>query len=84
MRLDKFRKARQLVDGVEFRGKVGSSLYFNVFSSGRVHEVIYRIPTNRWLCDCEYFSIKGRDCSHIIACKFWLKRNKFDFQGGKV
>ena len=74
MKLDKFRKARRLLASVEFRGRVGSSLYFYVRSGDRVHEVIYRIPTKKWLCDCEYFSIKARDCSHILACKMWLKR----------
>jgi len=83
MRLDKFRKARRLVSAVDFRGKTGSSLYFYVRSGRREHEVIYRIPTGKWLCDCEYFSIKARDCSHILACKFWLMRNKYKFQSGK-
>jgi len=78
MRRDKYYKARRLVmeNRVKFVGLIGSSLYFSVKSKEREHKVIFRIPTRKWLCDCEYFSIKAKDCSHIIACKLWLRRRK--------
>ena len=75
--MNKFVKAKELADSgkVVFEGLVGSSLYFKVISTSE-HQVIFRITTNRWLCNCEYFSIKSRDCSHILACKYWLLKNE--------
>ncbi len=58
---------------VKFLGRIGSSLYFLVFSS-RTHEVIFRIPTGRWLCDCEFFSVTGKECSHILAAKLLAEK----------
>ncbi len=69
----KLAKAIELLRSgrVKFIGKIGSSLYFKVFSN-KEHEVIFKLRDKKWLCDCEYFSIKGKECSHIKACKLWL------------
>ena len=70
------KKARKLVeeDRVSVEAK-GSSLYFIVRST-RVHEVIYNGKTKRWICDCPYFSVKGKECSHILAAKLYLSAGK--------
>lgn len=80
----KFKKAKGLAEGgkVQFKGLVGSSLYFTVFSNSD-HEVIFRITNNRWMCDCEYYTRKNLDCSHVLACKYWLQQRENDI-GEKI
>jgi hypothetical protein len=47
-------------------------IYFTVYSRD-VHSVIYDKEKNEFKCDCKYFSVKQRECSHIKACKLLLK-----------
>jgi hypothetical protein len=47
-------------------------IYFTVYSRD-VHSVIYDKEKNDFKCDCKYFSVKQRECSHIKACKLLLK-----------
>jgi len=47
-------------------------IYFTVYSR-EVHSVIYDKEKNEFKCDCKYFSVKQRECSHIKACKLLLK-----------
>ena len=73
MRPSKYRKARELVRNQKVRceGLIGSSVYFKV-QTDSLHDVIFKIPGRKWLCDCEYYTRKGKDCSHILACKMFL------------
>lgn len=75
MKFKKYDKARILKDEerVEFEGQMGSSLYFKVFSGDKTYQVIFRGPTKQWLCECPYFTIKAKTCSHVLACKLKLK-----------
>jgi hypothetical protein len=72
--VNKFQKAKMLNDfeRVVYKGLIGSSLYFRVFSEND-HQVIFRIQSKRWMCDCEYSALSKKDCSHVIACKQWLR-----------
>jgi hypothetical protein len=47
-------------------------IYFTVYSRD-VHSVIYDKEKNEFKCDCKYFSVKQKECSHIKACKLLLK-----------
>jgi len=47
-------------------------IFFSVKSREK-HSVIFDKEKGKWECDCAYFSIKGKECSHIIACKFYLR-----------
>jgi len=47
-------------------------IYFTVYSR-EVHSVILDKLKNEFRCDCKYFSVKQKECSHIIACKLLLK-----------
>ncbi len=75
--MNKFQKAKALADSgkVGFKGLIGSSLYFTVHSN-EDHQVLFRIMGGKWLCDCRYSALHERDCSHILACKYWLKKNE--------
>lgn len=43
--------------------------YFNVEGETERHSVIHDKSSGKWSCDCKYSSMKGRECSHIHACK---------------
>jgi hypothetical protein len=47
-------------------------IYFTVYSR-EVHSVIFDKERNEFKCDCKYFSVKQRECSHIKSCKLLLK-----------
>jgi len=47
-------------------------VYFTVYSRD-VHSVIFDKEKNEFKCDCKYFSVRQRECSHIKACKLLLK-----------
>ncbi|MCS7134952.1 MAG: hypothetical protein N3E38_01345 [Candidatus Aenigmarchaeota archaeon] len=47
-------------------------IYFKVLSENE-HSVIFDKIKNQFACDCEYFSLKLKDCSHIYAVKLFLK-----------
>ncbi len=61
-------KAKKLAETVEVE-KLGSSYYFKIHSN-EDREVIYR--RGKWTCDCEWFSVKGTPCSHILAARIKL------------
>ena len=75
MRSEKYQKARMLKEKqrVQCEGQIGSSIYFKVRSSDQTYSVIFRGPSQQWLCDCKYFVMKAGMCSHVLACKLWLK-----------
>lgn len=37
------------------------------------HSVIFDKARGIWSCDCKFSSMKGRECSHIYACKLSVK-----------
>ncbi len=47
--------------------------YFSIESDGKTHSVIFDKIKESFACDCEFFSLKFRDCSHIYATKLFLK-----------
>lgn len=51
----------------------GGSAYFAVKGSREAHDIIYRLDRKRWMCDCEFFSLKTKYCSHILAVHLFLE-----------
>jgi hypothetical protein len=47
--------------------------YFTIDSDGTAHSVIFDHMKNSYACDCEFFSLKLKDCSHIYAVQLFLK-----------
>ncbi|MFH8038854.1 MAG: hypothetical protein QXJ14_02490 [Candidatus Aenigmatarchaeota archaeon] len=47
-------------------------IYFTV-KSNEIHSVFFDKEKKEWFCDCKYFSLKLKECSHIIACKLFRK-----------
>jgi len=51
-------------------------IHFTVNTDSKKHSIIYDKMKNEWSCDCPYYSLKFRDCSHIIACRLFLEKEK--------
>jgi hypothetical protein len=49
-------------------------IHFTVFSNTQ-HSVIFDKEKKEWTCDCQFFSLKQKECSHILACKLFLNIN---------
>ena len=47
-------------------------IFFSVFSR-ETHSVIFDKDKNEFSCDCNYFSLHFKPCSHIIAVKLFLE-----------
>ncbi|MDT7858989.1 MAG: hypothetical protein RQ930_03055 [Candidatus Aenigmarchaeota archaeon] len=52
-------------------------IYFTVYSRD-VHSVIYDKEKSEFKCDCKYFSVKQKECSHIKACKLFIKHYRIE------
>ncbi|OGI15954.1 hypothetical protein A3K63_01190 [Candidatus Micrarchaeota archaeon RBG_16_49_10] len=48
-------------------------IFFTVETGGEEKSVIYEKAKNKWSCDCQFFSLKFTDCSHIKAAKQFLE-----------
>ncbi len=51
-------------------------IHFNVLGETSVHYVIYDKLKNVFTCDCQYFSLHQKPCSHIYAAYLLLKSTK--------
>ena len=47
--------------------------HFTILNEEENHQVIYDKEKENWSCDCRFFALKLSDCSHIIACKLFLR-----------
>jgi len=67
------RKARRLVkeNRVRLDFETENRIYFTVYSRD-VHSVFFDKKKKEFVCDCKYFSVKGKECSHIKACKILM------------
>ena len=47
--------------------------HFVVRGETEMYSVIFDKARDAWSCECKFNSIKGRECSHIYACKLFEK-----------
>lgn len=65
------KKARQLFE----EGKIikdfetDKRVHFKVMGTEEIHSVIFKKDVDEWQCDCKYSTLKGKECSHILACR---------------
>ena len=52
-------------------------IHFSVKGETDLHSVIFDKTKNDWNCDCSYFALKEKECSHILACKLFLEKIRF-------
>jgi len=79
--MSKVRKIRQMEENgcLVKQEEHGSSIYFTIQSYRdplKLYNVIYNKKTDRWMCDCFYFSNygNGHTCSHIDYAKLCYEK----------
>ena len=72
---DKSEKARQLITAGNVTKTVETDkrIHFAVIGETEIHSVIFDKGKKRFSCDCRFFALQEKECSHIIACG--LKEN---------
>ena len=66
---------RRKADLLFKQGKVKKELdtdkriHFKVQGRTEEHSVIYDKEKDYWMCDCPFFTIRQKTCSHILACQ---------------
>ena len=51
-------------------------IHLKVQGETDTHSVIIDKEKNKFNCDCKYFTLKGKDCSHILAAKFLIESER--------
>lgn len=49
--------------------------HFLVKGETEAYSVIFDKQRKEWSCDCRYFSLRQRVCSHILACKLFVSKS---------
>lgn len=49
-------------------------IYFRVKGETESHSVIFDKEKNELECDCQYWSLRLKTCSHTFACSLFLKK----------
>jgi hypothetical protein len=73
-------KAKNLVKEGKVKKEIETEkrIHFKVQGETEVHSVIFNKEKNEWECDCPFSTLKEKECSHIVACKLFLKNKKED------
>jgi hypothetical protein len=67
-------KARRLVREGKIKIDFETDMRIHLtVKSKEEHFVIYDKVKNEFSCDCKWFALKKQECSHILACKIYLK-----------
>lgn len=48
-------------------------IHFKVQGETDYHSVIFDKEKHEFSCDCSYSTLKGKECSHILGVKHFLK-----------
>ena len=72
------KKAQSLFeeDKVKKELETGRRIHFSVEGETEQHSVIYDREKDEWTCDCKFFSLKQRECSHIKASRLHLQKSR--------
>ena len=70
-------KAEKLIQEGKVKKEVETEkrAHFTVEGTSEQHSVIFDKIKNEWTCDCSYNTLKGRVCSHILACQKIMEKN---------
>lgn len=49
-------------------------IFFRVEGETESHSVIFDKEKNELECDCQYWSLRMKTCSHTFACSLFLKK----------
>ncbi|MEM5836489.1 MAG: hypothetical protein QW451_01080 [Candidatus Aenigmatarchaeota archaeon] len=69
------KKARKLLRENRVKKEIESEkrIHFKVKGETEDHFVIFDKLKGKFSCDCPYFTLKEKECSHIKAAKILLK-----------
>jgi hypothetical protein len=69
------KKASSIVQsgGVTKDVETDKRIHFKVRGETEMHSVIYDKTKSSWECDCRYYTLKGRLCSHVLAAKIFKR-----------
>jgi len=71
-------KAFKLLRENRVKKELETELRIHFFVKGETedHDVIFDKVKKSWSCDCKYFSLHQKECSHILSCKLFLEKFK--------
>ncbi|MEM5879439.1 MAG: hypothetical protein QXU74_03025 [Candidatus Aenigmatarchaeota archaeon] len=69
-------KAKKLFEEGKIRKEIETEkrIHFKVQGETEEHSVILEKKSKNFLCDCPYFTLKEKNCSHIEAVKLFLRK----------
>ena len=76
---NKFEKGISLVKKVKSDYQTSKHISFTVESESGVHNVMYfneKEGELKWQCDCKWYTLQNKICSHIIAVNLFLIEDK--------
>lgn len=71
-------KALGLIKKVNIDYATEKHVSFTVEGDENVHNVMYfteKTGSQKWQCDCKWYTLQNKICSHIIAVNLALKKN---------
>ena len=75
----RYRKALGLVSTVKLDYSTGKHVSFSVKGEESDHNVMYfaeKSGGKRWQCDCKWYTLQNKTCSHIIAVNIAVNRKE--------
>jgi len=69
------KKAVKLLESNRIKKELETDrrVHFSVQGETEEHSVIYDKLKDDWVCDCRYWSLRQKTCSHIIAAQLKMK-----------
>lgn len=71
----KFARGLSLVAGIKSDYQTAKHISFTVESENGIHNVMYfdeKSGDLKWQCDCKWYTLQNKVCSHIIAVNLML------------
>lgn len=71
----KFARGLSLISGIKSDYQTSKHISFTVKSENGIHNVMYfdeKTGDLRWQCDCKWYTLQNKVCSHIIAVNLML------------
>jgi hypothetical protein len=69
-------KAKKLLEEGKVKKEIETDkrIHFKVEGETEEHSVIFDKEKNKFSCDCPYFTLKEKYCSHVEAVRLFLKK----------
>jgi len=75
------KETKKKAEATVNQGKVNKILetenriHFKVWGETELHSVIYEKKYQKWKCDCKYYTLKRKHCSHILSCQILVEKS---------